>query len=379
MTLTLSVSQVADNHPCQATCASALQEMASHLEQLPSSTSSTPPDSPASIPTPTSPIRTKRERQVSRNSRLSAFSDEIFECPSSPTVSLSNFNSPPPPTSHHDSNTFHHNRVSTNKSFLTLPLFIPKNSRSSSPPSPTSAQLTKSNSMRESASMLLGSSRDHVLPSHTSPSPRGRLFSTPGVSGSDSLPRRDGTSSPRRWSTVIPLNRGSNGFAHRLAEGASPYLRAGLDELRSIFDVDSDPIPISALDEDDSNTDEEKTREQRKREVSIDLGSPSTFQHKQQTPPKSPIDRSMSLDEGSPETGLGLYRQSSSSSLKGQSIPNPNERLEKVALRAEDGTASDGSFSAANLGINRGILAWSLALIAIGLTSLCAYGYAIRE
>lgn len=233
-------------------------------------------------------------------------------------------------------------------------------------------------SMQESSSMSPRTSRDLLLPSHTTPSPRGRLFSSPGISGSDSLARRDGTASPRRWSTITPSSKSSsNGFAHRLAEGASPYLRAGLDELRSIFDVDSDPIPISALDEDDGKQDEEKTGEQRKREVSINLGRPSTSQHQEQTPPKR-IDRSMSLD-GSPGSGLGLYRQSSLVSRRGESTSIPNEMLEKVPLRAEDGTVSDGGFSAASLGINRGILAWSLAFIAVGLTSLCAYGYAMRE
>ena len=147
-----------------------------------------------------------------------------------------------------------------------------------------------------------------------------------------------------------------------------------MDELRSIFDVDSDPIPISAIDEDDSNADEEMSGD-RIDEISVDLTSP-TSEYPSFSVEES---RTSSLDGGF-GMGLGLYRASSLSSRisKSTSQPKPAEAVEKAAQRAEDGTLEVG-FSAAGLGINRGILAWSLSSIAIGMTGLCAYGYAMRK
>lgn len=48
----------------------------------------------------------------------------------------------------------------------------------------------------------------------------------------------------RRWSSLSRTGPATSAL-RIAAEGASPYLRAGLDELRSIFDVESDPIPAS--------------------------------------------------------------------------------------------------------------------------------------
>jgi hypothetical protein len=340
--------------------------MTTYIEPGPSSPSSANSALISPSDQPSSPARTKRERQLSRNHRPPIGNDgsSYSPSPSSPQMA---------PSSSHD--TLQHQRTKP-RSILTLPLFIPKETSSPSPSSPNGPRIGRRPSLQDSPS-LSPPKRERFLPSHhASPSPpRGRLFTSPGNAGRENSPRREGGSPhPRRWSTAISGNKTSGGLAHRLAEGASPYLRAGLDELRSIFDVDSDPIPISALDEDDSNADEEMSRD-RGGEISVNLTSPTS----EYPSPSVEVSRTSSLDGGF-GMGLGLYRASSlsSRSSKSTSQPKPTEAIEKAAQRAEDGTM-DVAFSAAGLGINRGILAWSLALIAIGMTALCAYGYAMRE
>ncbi|CEH18603.1 hypothetical protein CBOM_05327 [Ceraceosorus bombacis] len=57
----------------------------------------------------------------------------------------------------------------------------------------------------------------------------------------------DWLQSSRRWSSSISHSRSAKMFK----QAASPYLRAGLEELKSIFDVDSDPVPSSPFEDDD--------------------------------------------------------------------------------------------------------------------------------
>ncbi|UZJ57540.1 hypothetical protein CBS101457_006860 [Exobasidium rhododendri] len=271
-------------------------------------------------------------------------------------------------------------RSSGSSSLSMLPLFVKKEDCHPSPmANDRTHRSSRTRSMREPSS---ASKRDRHIPWHRdfSPSPsRSRLFSSPITTEMEDRSVPVWSNRERRWSSINSHNRTSIGLASRLAEGASPYFRAGLDELRSIFDVDSDPIPISALDEDDAKNDEETSKSTAviSDDVSINLDSP-ILERKSFT--SSPVD----LDGAEPESGnndgdVSLHKTSEMES-SGTSVSLTREKSTgRSTARAEDGTSVEGSFSAAGLGIDRGILAWSLAFIAVGLITLCAYGYALHS
>lgn len=323
------------------------------------------------------PIRTKRERQLSRNSRPPNTPD-ITSSPSSPlpaahpssiamaTTDSNMTRSPSSSSSRLDSV---QERSPSSTSILSLPFYLaPGSSGDDSFKSIRQSRLSKSRSMRNSSPSAMFPSRDSFLPSHHHMQPYAALSPERRLPSSFD----DSSSMPRRWSNATtPSNRLSAGLASRLAEGASPYLRAGLDELKSIFDVDSDPIPISAMDEDDEACNEEQSND----DVSVfinDAGD-DAITNVLHAADRSALERS--------QIGPGLHRVSSISN-RGASPRSTSMSRKRgdsnTSLRAEDGTMDIG-FSAAGLGINRGILGWCLAFIAAGLTMLCAYGYAKRE
>lgn len=222
----------------------------------------------------------------------------------------------------------------------------------------------------------------------------------------------------RRWSNSLPRGRQSAAFAYRLAEGASPYLRAGLEELRSIFDVDSDPVPSSPFEEDGSGDEEQSFRR-----ASSGTWARRGPLRRESSGSSSAIvcidDEAEALPEASPPLTNGPLTVSPLSVSPTSSTP-PAEGGEGLSKRSSSGErARDDSHGSVATGVNRekdpghagtkasqykhtysssiastgdpratahrsstkarGVIAWSLVAIVIGMTCLCAWGYATQS
>ncbi|MCO5549759.1 hypothetical protein L7F22_003232 [Adiantum nelumboides] len=361
-------------------------------------------------------------------------------------------------------------RSPNQSTFLALPLFNAEGERTrvaSSPMTPSLqasgsntflASLTDSNRINRSSSMRETTSNPTTeggwqLPSHhantTSPTySKGRRHISPSASMSlisdghafPSSPFDDIASqehlnedemtiwarSARRWSSSLPRGRNSTAFAFRLAEGASPYLRAGLEELRSIFDVDSNPIPSSPfIDEEDddeyvqsgysslapleeSDVDRasglalsrEPSDESRDGNRKL-TASPAAISSREQSPSRGSvvIQRTPSNEKHEEKTRLQSNDQdqakinSSDSNFSVKEHPSraTQEHYRKILMpfkrplglhaRSESSfgfgfhSYSDGRQSV----INKTFLAWSLSVVAIGIIGLCAWGYATES
>lgn len=232
--------------------------------------------------------------------------------------------------------------------------------------------------------------------------------------------------SARRWSSSLPRGRNSAAFAFRLAEGASPYLRAGLEELRSIFDVDSNPIPSSPfIDEEDDDdyvqsgysslapleeSDVDRTsglslsREpsDESRDPNRKLtASPAVISSREQSPSRRSIviQRTPSNEKQEEKSHLRsndvendkMNTIDSNDSVKDHPPNTTQEQYKKILMpfkrplglhaRSESSfgfgfhSYSDGRQNA----INKTFLAWSLSVVAIGIIGLCAWGYATES
>ncbi|PWN34514.1 uncharacterized protein FA14DRAFT_31170 [Meira miltonrushii] len=232
--------------------------------------------------------------------------------------------------------------------------------------------------------------------------------------------------SARRWSSSLPRGRNSAAFAFRLAEGASPYLRAGLEELRSIFDVDSNPIPSSPfIDEEDdddyvqsgysslapleesdadrascltlSREPSDESREGNRKMTA----SPAAISSREQSPSRGSIvlQRTPSNEKNEEKSRLqaadkdqGKFNASDSSlSVKEHPPSKTQEQYRKILMPfkrpLEFHTRNESSFGfgfhsysdGRQNAVNKTFLAWSLSVVAIGIIGLCAWGYATES
>lgn len=300
---------------------------------------------------------------------------------------------------------------------LSLPLFVDceRVRVASSPISPVQEStvaggqhLVRANSMRES-SQASHAHRAWQLPSHHETGGRSdRRHVSPSASMSFLGAESQDTDASwaartaRRWSSSLPRGRNSAALAYRLAEGASPYLRAGLEELRSIFDVDSNPIPSSPFvdhDEDpmhslyagrfeSSSSDVDSSSLSRQSSL-LSTGdgarkltaSPAALSPRDMSPSRASIalQRTPS-DELSEEKKMQRCGSSGSGGASPVTTPNGPPPSSFGAWRRNAHRRGESGLSDLRPpSVNRQLLAWSLSSIAVGVVIMCAWGYAMRE
>lgn len=175
----------------------------------------------------------------------------------------------------------------------------------------------------------------------------------------------------RRWSSSLPRTRDSAAFALRLAENASPYLRAGLEELRSIFDVDSNPFPDSPFQDDDEEDLSDTVSRSRSSDEEItavvSLHASPLSVHEELIGPHhaEPAEQSSLAPSLGPRYSSTTWRRSPQ--CKEKSLP-------EVAHYADGWSRTSPSQNT-----QLGFLAWSLTAVAVGITGLCAWGYAMQS